>query len=138
MSASAKMMRSDCAASIPARTAAPLPACGTTSTRSVVPASGFGVVSGAGADEIGRVVGAPVVDDEHLDPIGQRRGTGRPVATDRVAVFEVSEQLVEGRADPLRLVEGGEHDRQALRRCHLAGSLVVARSRRNTTDGEQR
>ena len=69
---------------------------------------------------------------------GNAAAPGRPVATDRVAALEVAEQLVEGRADPLGLVVGGQDDRQALGRCHVAGSLVVARIRRNTTDGEQR
>ena len=63
-------------------------------------------------DEVGGAIRAAVVDHEHLDRLGQRRGARRPVAADRVRGAEVTEQLVEGRADPLRLVVGGQHDRQ--------------------------
>ena len=82
-----------------------------------------------GTDELGGPIRTAVVDHQDFDRVRQLGGTRRPVATDRIAVFEVAEQFVEGRADPLRLVEGRKHDREALRRCHIAGSLVVARNR---------
>ena len=67
MSASVKTMRSASAASIPARTAAPLPPCGTVSSRRVVPAGPPTVGLGARQDEGAGAVRAAVVDDEDID-----------------------------------------------------------------------
>ena len=69
--------------------------------------------SGRAVDERGRGVGAAVVDDEDLDPLGEAGRARRAVARALAATPQVAEQLVERRADPFRLVEGRQDDGQA-------------------------
>ena len=83
----------------------------------------------ARATRSGGAVGAAVVDDEDLDPAGQLRRAGRPVARGLAAPAEVAEQLVQGRLDPVGLVVGGQHDRQGRGRVHRGQSRPgIARS----------
>jgi len=63
---------------------------------------------GASADQVGRSVGAAVVDDEDLDSLRKRGGSGCSVSSALAAAPEVAEELVERRSDPLGLVEGGQ------------------------------
>ena len=67
---------------------------------------------GPGADEVGGAVGAAVVDDEDLDRL-RELARARVVPRGRgPAPMQVAEQLVEGRAEPLLLVVGGQDDGQ--------------------------
>ena len=66
-------------------------------------------------DDVDRGVRAAVVDDEDLDLFGEGGRARRAIARVLVAAAQVPEQLVEGRADPFRLVERGEHQGQAHR-----------------------
>ena len=113
MSASANTIRSEVAASIPLRTAAPLPPCGTDRSRSRGVASSGTCASGARRHERGRGIGAAVVDDQDLDPLGEAGRAGRPVPRALAAAPQVAEQLVERRADAGLLVEGRQDDGQA-------------------------
>ena len=79
---------------------------------------------GPGLDELGGPVGAAVVDDEDLDRVRQPAGAGRTVAGRLAAAVEVAEQLVERRADPLRLVVGRQDDREARRAGRLTSRAV--------------
>ncbi len=104
MSASVKTTRSPAAASIPARTAAPLPPCATVMTCNATPAR-EPAASGSNRDQVGR-----------RRPCCRRRRrgprSGRP-ATHRRSSIEVAEELVERRPDPFGFVVGGQDDAQA-------------------------
>ena len=60
-------------------------------------------------------VARAVVDDEHLDVVGQMGGSGRTVACGLAAASEIAEQLIERRPDPVRLVVRRQDERQRLR-----------------------
>ena len=115
MSASAKTTRSPSAASIPARTAAPLPPCGTRRTRSVDAVDARPPPPAGPRRCAAVVVRAAVVDDEDVDRLRQCGRAGRSVARLVAAPAQVAEQLVERRADPFRLVEGGQDEGEAHR-----------------------
>ena len=104
MSASAKTIRSEVAASIPLRTAAPLPPCGTDRSRSRGVASSGTCASGARRDERGRGIGAAVVDDQHLDPLGEagRTRAPRPARARRRAAGSRTARRAPGRCGPPR------------------------------------
>jgi hypothetical protein len=68
---------------------------------------------GPGPDDGRRPVRAAVVHDEHIDAGWELGRSGRPFPRPLAAPAQVAEQLVEGRTDALRLVEGGQHDGQA-------------------------
>ena len=119
MSASAKMTRSPVAASMPACTAAPLPACGRRRTRRLggVP-SARGWASGRASTmaAVSSALPSSTTSTSHGSQL-VRRAAALP---GRAAPLQVAEQLVERRADPLRLVVGGQHDGQAGRRVRHA------------------
>ena len=114
MSASAKTIRSPSAASMPARTAAPLPAVRDPEHVQSHVADGSRRL-GSRLDDGDGLVRAAVVDDEDVDLLREVGRPGRPVARLVGPAAEVAEQLVERRADPFGLVEGGEDEREAHR-----------------------
>ena len=99
MSASAKTIRSEVGGQHPAADGRALAAV----RHRQEPQPGRHVVRdlrlGPRAHEGGRRVGAAVVDDEDLDPLGEAGRPGRPVARALATAPQVAEQLVERRAD---------------------------------------
>ena len=112
MSASVNTTRSAVAASTPALTAAPLPACGRRRTRRRGAASvRAGLRLRTGLHERGGLVREPssTTSTSH----GPSSSEDRPPGPRRARAPQPAEQLVERRAEPLRLVVGGQHDRDA-------------------------
>ncbi len=107
MSASANTTRSPRAASIPARTAAPLPPCGTVSSSSSPdPTSGRARTSATVPSVL------PSSTTRTWISPGSASAPGRPSRSVLPAAVEVAEQLVQGRAQPRLLVVGGKDDRE--------------------------
>ena len=95
-----------------------------------MPSGAAPAASGRAAHDGGGRVGAAVVHHEDLDArAGAERRPGAPSRAALAAPVQVAEQLVEGRADALRLVEGRQDDREGRVGGHRAQSSGALRGR---------